>query len=872
MKLTGEYYNNLGQLISVELSNGDTTTADTTFGSAEFGLAEDPIEIETAVNDTFDVFVKSSATITIVTRNFTSDFFSKNARDVSAKISRDGVVVFSGYVEPMSFSQDFISIYDDLELNCLDYLSTLESYNYKGIGTTTTYETVKASAQQRTFADIIKEILGTVSVYYDQSKSYSTKAESVGIFTKTSISDLLFLGDSEDDVWTQEEVLESILKYFDLHIIQIGDDFYIFSWATVKASADSIEFVGIFDGTTKTITRKTTSITSDVASDDEASITMGDIYNQIKVKCDLQAIDDVIDPPLQEDSLTSPYSGKQLYMREYWSDGNGQAAIYAFSDLLRGQSNDYEAAGTTDWYIHAKNNSKWTFGTAGSDIISQLCSTGTNQQTLANWMSKNIGAAIISFGSVKKQLSKNDNSPTSKVSMTDYLVISVNGNGKDDTSDTDTISQPTVDAIKAAIPVATYNGNVSGGNFSPTDEKTINYIVISGNVVLNPIMGMTAPYSSVKSLDHSGMVNSYFHKTVPSRNNDDGRYYTQEYFKATKPSDTATEDTDNTQGLVPYTGEGPQLYEFKYSAIGDSTDTVSKIAVLQCMLIIGDKCVVETGTEGQTADFTWQTYKERSACASDDEYYQQSFTIGFDPKIGDKLIGTEFPIQNNIDYTMGLDEEGIAIPIKMSDHISGKVQFVILGPVNTRWSDISRRHPSFWRHTKWTTGSALLLAHTSSIMLRDFEIKVVSDNGGNSNNDDNDIVYVSDTDETFVNKKEEEFKINSALTTDECTELGTKSQISLSTPFSTETKNGILSLTDLVRKETAKPEQLYVDAYYKEWHQPRAELQLSVFDKVITFFDKYEHPALPGKVFYTTSITRHANDGDAEINIREKDD
>lgn len=871
MKLSGEYYNRLGQLISVSLTNGDETDTEA-FGNEDFGLAEDPIEIETSVNDTFDVIVKSSATITIVTRKFTQDFFAKNARDVTATVQRDGEVIFSGYVEPMSLSQDFINVYDDMDLNCVDYLSTLENYNYKGVGTTTSYDAAKASASQRTFADIMKEILGSENVYYDQSKTYSTKAKSAEIFTKTSISDLLFLGDSEDDVWTQEETLEAILKYFDLHIVQIGTDFFIFSWATVKADSDTIDFVNVFSGEKKAVGRKVIPITPDVSASDDASISMGDIYNQIKVKCDLEAIEDVIEPPLEEESLKSPYPGKQLYMREYWSDGEGQKAIDAFSDLMCGVQNDYEQAGTTDWYLQVKSNQKWAFGYAGNDIISQMCSDGQNQQAVPNWMSKNIGAAIVSLGSVKKQLSKNDNSPTAKVDMTDYLVISINGNGKDDATETDTTSYPAENDIKAAIPVATYNGNVSGGNFSPADEKTTNYIVISGSVVLNPIMGMTADYKSLKGTGRTDMKMKYWHKTVPSRNNDDGRYYTQEYFKAEKPTYTAVEDTDITQGLVPFTDDAEQLYEFKYSAIGDSSDTISKVAVLQCMLIIGDKCVVETGTQGQVTDFAWKTYKERSECASDDEYYQQSFTVGFNPKIGDKLIGTEFSIQNNVDYTLGLDEEGTAIPIKMSDHISGKVKFIILGPVNMRWSNITRRHPSFWRHTKWTDGSVLLLAHTSSIMLKEFEIKVTSDNGGNTNGEDNDIVYVSDTDEEFVNKQEQEFKINSALTTEECEQLGAKSQVSLSTPISTETRNGILSLTDLVRKETAKPEQLYVDAYYQEWNEPRAELEMSVVDKEISFFDKYRHPALTGKEFYTTSVTRHVNDGEAEIKIRERDD
>lgn len=88
-----------------------------------------------------------------------------------------------------------------------------------------------------------------------------------------------------------------------------------------------------------------------------------------------------------------------------------------------------------------------------------------------------------------------------------------------------------------------------------------------------------------------------WHNTVPSRNNGDGRYYTRRYWKTKSwrnevVSDDAM-DKKNDGGFIPFTGEGPQEFEFKYSAFGDSTDKLSKVGVIQCMLIIGDKCVVE---------------------------------------------------------------------------------------------------------------------------------------------------------------------------------------------------------------------------------------------------------------------------------------
>ena len=363
-----------------------------------------------------------------------------------------------------------------------------------------------------------------------------------------------------------------------------------------------------------------------------------------------------------------------------------------------------------------------------------------------------------------------------------------------------------------------------------------------------------------------------WHQTVPSRNNGDGRYYTRQYWQAETPDKEVSWHEGADSGFYPYTGEGPEEYEFKYSAVGDSTDTISKVAVLACMLVIDDKCVVETGTNGQTTDFVWQKYKERSECQSDDEYYQQCFTIGFDPKIGDKLVGTEFSIQNNIDYKMGIDAEGIAIPITKGDKISGQVRFMILGPVNATWDVITRRHPTFFRHTKWSSSSVPLLAHVSSILIKSFEVKVYSDNGLISNgNDDNDIIYMSDTKETFVNKKDDlEFKINSALTATECAQLGVSNTVKLSTPLNISTGDGVLEVYDRNGNVKAKPEQIYVDSYYTEYHKPRIvmEQKLRDIDNVVSLFNHYRHEAL-GKEFFVQGIGRNLIEGRADLTLKE---
>lgn len=896
MYIHGSFLSQQGDTITVHIVTGNDRTQTIEIGTekADVYFSEDPAEIENEVNDTFDVLLRNSAKIRLLCGNLIKDLFSTSCRDAVVNIYKNDTCIFAGFIEPQTLSQPYNNRWDELELNCIDALSALQYSKYKNVGALgVIYAFVKAEAAQRSFYDIATEILQGVTegldilgnqnikFWYDGSKAVDAQtANRYQVFRQLSISDLLFMGDDESDVWQQDEVLEELLKYLNLHIVQDGFNFYIFSWESVKATPDKIIWHDIVANSTKTTAQQAVTIALANVADCDTTISIGDVYNQLLLTAKVESIESVIESPLDDDLLVSPYINKQKYLTEYSSDGEGKTAYNAFYAMTHDQKTTYGAGAITDWYVQVMRNKQWTFPMKGNtdiDIVDYFGSEGTNQHALPDWLGQAPGAAIMALGSVKMNTANDDNSPTSKVNMTNYLVVSVNGNGIDNDENK---TYPSVADIQKNIPYAVYTGNKAGGVFSPSDDKTTNYIVLSGKVILNPIMRQTNTYTKLHNKEwHGGLPMGLkeneiyvWHQTVPSRNNGDGRYYTRQYWQAETPDKEVSWHEGADSGFYPYTGEGSEEYEFKYSAVGDSTDTISKVAVLACMLVIGDKCVVETGTDGQTTDFVWQKYKERSECQSDDEYYQQCFTIGFDPKIGDKLVGTEFSIQNNIDYKMGIDAKGIAIPITKGDKISGQVRFMILGPINATWDVITRRHPTFFRHTKWSSSSVPLLAHVSSILIKSFEVKVYSDNGLISNgNDDNDIIYMSDTKETFVNKKDDlEFKINSALTATECAKLGVSNTVKLSTPLNISTGDGVLEVYDRNGNVKAKPEQIYVDSYYTEYHKPRIvmEQKLRDIDNVISLFNHYRHEAL-GKEFFVQGIGRNLIEGRADLTLKE---
>lgn len=890
MYLHGHFYNQKEERIEVHVLTGGDRTKEIVIGekNGELSFTDDPVDLTSQVNDTFDHLLCQQATVRLLARNFVPDFFCASCRDAVVNIYREGKCLFAGFIEPQSYSQGYNEEFDEIEFSCIDALTALQYAKYRDVGSLgVLYNVVKAEAEQRTFLAMLKEILGGVTAeldivggnamryLYDGSKAVDDLAGNrYAIFGQLTVSELLFLGDEEDDVWQQDEVLEEILKYLNLHIVQDGFTFYLFSWESVKGD-ERIYWRDLLTGASVTTARQTTDIVTGLVTDTDTKISVGEVYNKIMLTAKVESMESVIESPLDNDLLKSPYSNKQKYMTEYSSDGEGSRALNAFDAMTHGQETSYSGGCVTDWYVQMMNNSQWLFPkSGGANLMEEYCSEGRNQHILPNWLAKNQGAAIIALGKVEKKTDGKDNSPTSKVEMTNYLVVSVNGN----CDDKEATTYPNTNSLKAGIPRAVYNGSMTGGVFSPTDEGTTNYIVLSGKLVLNPVMALTDTYKAIYNYDGGKWGNlftgigKWSGVTVPSRNNGDGRYYTQQWWKAALPNETVAWDMETAHGFVPFTDTGPQLYEFKYSAIGDGSDHISKVGVLACMLIIGDKCVVEKGTEGQVTDFEWRKYKTLEECSTEDEYYQQCFTIGFDPKIGDKIVGTKFDLQNNVNYELGIDAEGIAIPIKKADKVSGRVKFMILGPVNALWDVVTRRHKTWFRHTKWNSTTIPLLAHVSSIMVEQFEVKIYSDNGLVNNTGDNDLVYMSDTKESFVNVKDDiEMKINSALTAAECQALDVTDSVKMSTPLNTLTGEGLLTVYDYSRGMSAKPEQLYVDYYYKEWHAPRVVMTQKLTDTddgIVSLFAHYRHPMMD-KTFFVQGISRNLEEGYAEMTLKE---
>ena len=395
MYIHGHFYNQLNERIEVHILTKGSHTPDIEIGAKDSGISwtDDPVDITSQVSDTFDVLLCQQASVRLLTKNFVPDFFSASCRDVVVNIYREGECLFAGFVEPQTYSQGYNEEQDEIELSCIDILTAMRYAKYRDVGTLgVSYAGVKATANQRTMADIIIQMLrditkgvdvkgqGKVALLYDGSRAVdSLEQDKYSLFSQLTINELLFLGSDEDEVWQQDEVLEETLKYLNLHIRQEGFAFYIFTWESVKAEAP-IKWKDIVSGQETVTTRQCVDISNSNVVGQDTTISVGEVYNQLLLTCKTESVENVIESPFDNNTLASPYNAKQKYMTEYSCDGEGNTSIDAFDAITHGRTTNYDGAVITHWFVRVMENQQWRFPVNGTGSIMHLFDQGGRYQ------------------------------------------------------------------------------------------------------------------------------------------------------------------------------------------------------------------------------------------------------------------------------------------------------------------------------------------------------------------------------------------------------------------------------------------------------------------------------------------------------------
>lgn len=840
-----------------------------------------PITLEVDYSDTFTHNIVRAATINFITNfDMTSLLLANNANDIYVTISVEEnnttTDLFYGTVSPLVFNEPYAYNWNEVSLTANDILSSAQYIKYPNI-------VLSKMNDMMIFLNDDEEELGIINTIADRLgltvDSTDLNQEIVQAMEGTKIANSLFGGESPDDWMSCFDVLEEIGKYWGVWFMVVGDTLKMIDWHNEERIPSAIK------------NNIQINQPKEDFSDDSTNLSTADAYTQIKLSCDIDNADSIVE---FGDDLVSPYPHYALYMEELIAEGNGSTAQDLFKKLLLNDETGSNEKHPTESYKYknfcwVKKSNLWDFGPNG---YTKEIDNGATQQGILHWLWSNPGkGAFVSFGRTDK-MSVKDDSPINSLELQDGLIISICG--QDSPSHESTMQSN----FNSAGPICSFTG--SSKQFTPSDSSTTNYLIISGKIFLNKMYAKTGPnmhynyndskksgedydkangclyldynntYQSLLTLTGQEYTNAWnrmiYHNAVPRiGSNDYGCFYTQRYYNGDAGSEQESTNTCLCGDLKQ--DKYQKTWKYEYSYVGDygkAVDNTSKIPVLRCQLKIGNKyCVerIDLGTEGW-GKFQWLTEEQikgqepiDGAVVTGGIKFNNEFwydmTIGFNPKIDDYIVGQNYDIQNTLWYYDDVDGTGTAIPIKLSDGLGGEVTFTIKQPMFSYWEVVGGGHRI--RSLLFGIGGTYpVLEKLESIILSNFKIELTSDKGHIMNNtENNDLVYASDENDDYIEEHEDSVKIATMITSQEAADWSTEMVISDShvvnldnSPFyGFEYDTGEVDEDEQPIMAYIKPEQLYVNNFYLEYNTPKQVVDTALKIKNIDWLinpDKYK--------------------------------
>ena len=255
IKYYGEFKTKHDSTISVQfIPNGDITD------TVELKFAfENPITITQNSEGLFSPIKTKSATFRIFTDTIYWDLYTKSSTDYYVEITKDGALIFDGFITPCIYSQDY-TYNGIIEIEAVDTLAVLDTIKYtplypqNGKGVYSIHGIIN---------NIINKLNGKVAGYYLPNTIYR--------FYYLQESNFF---DDDDEPMTCKEVLEEIAKYLGFTFIS-----YNSFWIGVDYT-DTEELI-------------TTTLNTDQYKAGTPTIELDDVYNKISINCDLYEVDEL---------------------------------------------------------------------------------------------------------------------------------------------------------------------------------------------------------------------------------------------------------------------------------------------------------------------------------------------------------------------------------------------------------------------------------------------------------------------------------------------------------------------------------------------------------------------------------------------------
>lgn len=588
-------------------------------------------------------------------------------------------VEWCGYATPNTYTQPFAAMVEQLQLEAIDGLATLQYYKYTDAmwrnGSTSADNVVK---EVRRLLDIVAALVyrcGCYKYFFVSDAVQLATAGSDGVLALLWVSECNFFasdGDTDRDrAWACDEVLEAICRYLGYSAVAYGDSVYLLDYDAIKAgfnyyhryavTAPTAEGKYPLVGARVQLTASHEVTAADSASAD-TSITLDNTYNKITVVDKLNTYDYAV-PSIFDNgrNVTSvgelpdiPAQNASLDATKRTAYGSGSARgefiHYPYSD---DQKRRY--AVWQQWWAA----DGWTFNIYTLDQA-QFNTAGT----------------LVKRGEVGKM-----SSPVFDFSSVDYA-NAVNGIG----------AFPVRSMVKT-----TDSGDVEALDTSTATLSYTDYIMMPWHDTTQ----RTAIKSWTSGRDESGYL---------IENSNPSPRHNVMFSTPATGKNAAFMGGKNNYLLIT----GSVIVQDREHYFPD-TYSVSKSTKNN---IYGDRCYFDI--QVKCGGYYYNPYKKKNEDGSYTGGWQTSarwfalpFMLPKESKPVAEVMGQPLKICNNVNWRAGIDEEGFAIPLADLSTLSDTVQLIVGNPYGY----------SVAYDNGTDSGTAFFKYKTQVVLLQDFAVK-----------------------------------------------------------------------------------------------------------------------------------------------------
>lgn len=271
-------------------------------------FSADPVTIsQKSADGIFSPLKLSSATVRVMLPDVITELYSTNPQQITCRISnytKSDKTLFDGYVTPCMYSQGYVYPNDELEIECVSPISTLDEIQWRE----------HQGDDMLTWYEIMQDIVDATGVYQHFFLQNTLEVgQDKNWIKRTYINQQVFK--EKDKSLTLKQILENFCKTFGYSAVEIYGELFFIDFAAVD---DAIEFTRYdydIDENDGTIFIPEAAAPSQeeldannkailMVADTSATISYDDLYNNINLKVKQSEIkEDIFDGIDDSDEL-----------------------------------------------------------------------------------------------------------------------------------------------------------------------------------------------------------------------------------------------------------------------------------------------------------------------------------------------------------------------------------------------------------------------------------------------------------------------------------------------------------------------------------------------------------------------------------------